>query len=160
MALIAAKMVLKCCHATFSDSVEKSEADTQPIGCKAYLSSAPVMNPPVSTVQHVQDEGRESAPRSKSDTGNVTHKHTYNTKSQNHTESTLVDTNTEEQVKDPAGMQGENLEFAVQCLPRELSKQTAPRVAESVLDMEGSFMDENIHNPSMKRKSIDTKAMC
>lgn len=171
MASIAAKMVLKCSRATSdesvaiffcADSMEKSESDAQHIGGKAHLSSAPVMNPPVSTVQHVHDEGRESAPRSKSDTGNITHKHTYNTntESQNHTQSTLVDTNTEEQVKDPAGMQGEHLEVAGHCLTRELLTQMAPRVTEAVLDMEDSFMDENILNPSMKRKSIETKAMC
>lgn len=113
-----------------------------------HLSSAPMMNLPVSAVQRVPDEGRESALRSKSNTGNITHKPTYNTntESQDHTQSTLVDTNTEEQVKDPAGMQGEYLEVAGQCLTRELSKEMAPRVAEAILDMEDRFMDENILN--------------
>lgn len=171
MVLIAARMVFKCSLATSdesvavficADSMEKSESDAQPNGGKAHLSSAPVMNPPVSAVQHVHDKGRESTPRSKSDTGNITHKHTYNTntESQNHTQSTLVDTNTEEQVKDPAGMQWEYLEVTGQCLTREMSKQMAPRMAEAVLDMEDSFMDETILNLSMKKESIEIKAMC
>lgn len=99
MALIAVKMALKCSRATSdksvanficADSMEKSESDAQPIGGKAHLSSAPMMNPPVSAVQRVHNEGRESAPRSKSDTGNITHKHTYNTNtvSEPHTEHT------------------------------------------------------------------------
>lgn len=99
MVLIAARMVFKCSLATSdesvavficADSMEKSESDAQPNGGKAHLSSAPVMNPPVSAVQHVHDKGRESTPRSKSDTGNITHKHTYNTNrvSEPHTEHT------------------------------------------------------------------------
>lgn len=84
----------------------------------------------------------------------ITHKHTYNTntESQNHTQSTLVDTNTEEQVKDPAEMQGEYLEVAGQCLTRELSNQMAPKVAEAVLDLEDRFMDENIHNQKYRNQ--------
>lgn len=94
--------------------------------------------------------------KEKNDTGNIMHMH--NTESQNHTQHT-ADINTEKQVNAPAGSQGEHLEVAGHCLTRELANQKATRVAEAIRDMEYTFMDENVLNLSVNRKSTETKAM-
>lgn len=94
MALIATKMVLKCSCATSdksvaificADSMEKSESDAQPNGGKAHLSSALMMNSPISAVQRVHDEGRESHPDRRV-TQVISHTSTHST--QTHTEHT------------------------------------------------------------------------
>lgn len=72
---------------------------------------------------------------------------TTQTESQNCTQHT-ADTNTKEQMKAPAGSQGGNTWNT-----RELAEQKATRVAEAILDMEYTFMDENVLNLSVKRKS-------
>lgn len=58
------------------------------------------------------------------------------------------------QVKAPAWSQGGHLEVAGHCLTRELAEQKATRVAEAILDMEYTFMDENVLNLSVKRNKL------
>lgn len=52
------------------------------------------------------------------------------------------------------------MEVIVQCPTRELAVQMVIRVANALLDIEDSFMEQNILYLSVKRKSTETEAMC